>query len=205
MLKTSQVKAEAPRQEEGLWQDQSRKEMGKSREELSSRTCQGPAVQTVGEGVLAPVPGWDGHGSEEQGMGMQEVPHLDFPELGPNPTLANSRLPQGIPHPFVPWDLLPHECRAQGPGCPSGWGAEGPSHLVVGLEDAGRLEWSLSEEVSRLMSKLGPCRWPRWLANRAEPGPRSKTPGLTQRRPLPGFSATHFPGPARIGGLGSRR
>ncbi|XP_047630225.1 collagen alpha-1(I) chain-like [Phacochoerus africanus] len=62
--------------------------------------------------------------------------------------------------------------------------------------------WRLSEEVSGLMSRPGACRWPHWLASRAVPGPRSETPGLTQRRPLPGSSATPLPGRAGIGGAG---
>lgn len=52
------------------------------------------------------------------------------------------------------------------------------------------------------MSRPGACRWPHWLASRAVPGPRSETPGLTQRRPLPGSSATPLPGRAGIGGAG---
>lgn len=63
---------------------------------------------------------------------------LDFSELGPNPTSANSRFPPWIPPPLCPLGSLPQKCRAQGQGCPSGRGVEGPSDLVVGLEDAGK-------------------------------------------------------------------
>lgn len=77
--------------------------------------------------------------------------------------------------------------------------------MVVGLEDAGKLAWSPPRKVSRLMSKLGPCCWPHWLAHRPVPGPPSEIPGLTQRRPLSGSSATHLQGRAGFGGLGNLR
>lgn len=81
----------------------------------------------------------------------------------------------------------------------------GESRTVMGLGDAGRLAWRLSGEVSRQMSRLGPCRWPHWMAGGAVPGLQSETPSRTQRRPLPGSSGPHLPRPAGIGGLGGRR
>lgn len=81
----------------------------------------------------------------------------------------------------------------------------GELRAVMGLGDAGRLAWRLSGEVSRQMSKLGPCRWPHWMAGGAVPGLQSETPSRTQRRPLSGSSALHLPRTAGLGGLGGLR
>ena len=47
---------------------------------------------------------------------------LDFSELGPNPTSANSRFPPWIPHPFVPWGLSLRSADPKGRTVP--WGGE---------------------------------------------------------------------------------
>ena len=45
---------------------------------------------------------------------------LDFSELGPNPTSANSRFPPWIPHPFVPWGLSLRSADPKGQTVPRG-------------------------------------------------------------------------------------
>lgn len=67
------------------------------------RAERSPAVEAVGEGVLAPVPCWDGQEVRTKGWGYRSkdrrCPNMTFQN---DPTAwANSSFPEWFPHPLA--------------------------------------------------------------------------------------------------------